>query len=98
QSLAAGGAGGAGAAGSPAQTLQPLQAYQPLQGGGYGVSPGPGGGPGGMMPRYPPGMNVGGGGGGGGGGGAPRPLDQVTCFKCKQRGHYANHCPNRHVM
>ncbi|KAI8821296.1 zinc finger CCCH domain-containing protein, partial [Fimicolochytrium jonesii] len=24
-----------------------------------------------------------------------RPLDQVTCFKCGDKGHYANHCPKR---
>lgn len=35
----------------------------------------------------------GGGGGGGGGGRNPRPLDQVTCFKCGEKGHYANKCP-----
>ncbi|KAG8946755.1 RNA-binding component of cleavage and polyadenylation factor [Tulasnella sp. 424] len=57
--------------------------------------------------------NAGGGGGGGFGGGnnfAPRPradgadgmpyrrnLDEVTCFKCGQRGHYANVCKNPNV-
>jgi len=23
------------------------------------------------------------------------PLSEITCFKCKQRGHYANRCPQR---
>ncbi|GAB6031118.1 Cleavage and polyadenylation specificity factor subunit 4 [Chamberlinius hualienensis] len=26
-----------------------------------------------------------------------RPLDQVTCFKCGERGHYANKCPKGHL-
>ena len=33
------------------------------------------------------------GGGGGGGMRMQRPLDQVTCFKCGDKGHYANKCP-----
>ncbi|KAH9407546.1 Cleavage and polyadenylation specificity factor subunit 4 [Tyrophagus putrescentiae] len=36
-------------------------------------------------------------GGGGGGGKFHRPLDQVTCFKCGERGHYANRCPKGHL-
>ncbi|CAF95292.1 unnamed protein product, partial [Tetraodon nigroviridis] len=27
----------------------------------------------------------------------PRPLDQVTCFKCGDRGHYANKCTKGHL-
>lgn len=26
-----------------------------------------------------------------------RPLDQVTCYKCGERGHYANKCPKGHL-
>lgn len=26
-----------------------------------------------------------------------RPLDQVTCFKCGEKGHYANKCPKGHL-
>jgi len=26
-----------------------------------------------------------------------RNLDEVTCFKCGEQGHYANHCPNKNV-
>lgn len=26
-----------------------------------------------------------------------RPLDEVTCFKCGDRGHYANRCPKGHL-
>ena len=26
-----------------------------------------------------------------------RPLDQVTCFKCGEKGHYANRCPKGHL-
>uniref|UniRef100_A0A8C4QTB0 Cleavage and polyadenylation specificity factor subunit 4 n=1 Tax=Eptatretus burgeri TaxID=7764 RepID=A0A8C4QTB0_EPTBU len=26
-----------------------------------------------------------------------RPLEQVTCFKCGDRGHYANKCPRSHL-
>lgn len=33
-------------------------------------------------------------GGGGGGNFVRRPLEEVTCFKCGQQGHYANKCPN----
>ncbi|EIM92200.1 uncharacterized protein STEHIDRAFT_47086 [Stereum hirsutum FP-91666 SS1] len=43
-------------------------------------------------------------GGGGGGGQGPgfnsgprRNLDEVLCFKCGEKGHYANHCRNRNV-
>ncbi|KAI8576540.1 hypothetical protein K450DRAFT_295539 [Umbelopsis ramanniana AG] len=32
--------------------------------------------------------------GGGGGNFVRRPLEEVTCFKCGQQGHYANKCPN----
>ena len=42
-----------------------------------------------------------------GGGGPPgfgsgdgkfrRPLDQVTCFKCGEKGHYANKCPKGYL-
>ncbi|KAG2171512.1 hypothetical protein INT43_008238 [Umbelopsis isabellina] len=31
---------------------------------------------------------------GGGGNFVRRPLEEVTCFKCGQQGHYANKCPN----
>jgi len=62
--------------------------------GGYG-----GGGGGG----YGGGYNAGGGRGAGADGGAGgrnferRNLDEVTCFKCGERGHYANMCRNRNV-
>lgn len=26
-----------------------------------------------------------------------RSLDQVTCFKCGEKGHYANKCPKGHL-
>ncbi|KAL1431243.1 hypothetical protein MTO96_014619 [Rhipicephalus appendiculatus] len=26
-----------------------------------------------------------------------RPLDQVTCYKCGEKGHYANKCPKGHL-
>lgn len=26
-----------------------------------------------------------------------RPLEQVTCYKCGERGHYANKCPKGHL-
>ncbi|KAJ1966764.1 Cleavage and polyadenylation specificity factor subunit 4 [Dispira parvispora] len=26
-----------------------------------------------------------------------RPLEDVTCFKCGEKGHYANHCPQRQM-
>ncbi|XP_070579776.1 cleavage and polyadenylation specificity factor subunit 4-like [Ptychodera flava] len=29
--------------------------------------------------------------------GAPRPLESVTCFKCGEKGHYANKCPKGHL-
>ena len=34
---------------------------------------------------------------GGGPGGGRRPLDQVTCFKCGEKGHYANKCPKGYL-
>ena len=62
-----------------------------------------------MVPRLPREMRFGGGGGaaaagvgaGGGGGGfgngSYRDVKAVTCFRCWQTGHYANHCPNAKV-
>ena len=56
-----------------------------------------------MMPR-PPGSapaigGVGSGAAGGGEtGGVKRDLSTITCFKCWQKGHYANACPNARVM
>ncbi|PAA49701.1 hypothetical protein BOX15_Mlig010436g1, partial [Macrostomum lignano] len=32
-----------------------------------------------------------------GGGGGPRPLSEVTCFKCGEKGHYANACHKGHL-
>ncbi|XP_002734616.1 cleavage and polyadenylation specificity factor subunit 4-like [Saccoglossus kowalevskii] len=29
--------------------------------------------------------------------GPPRPLESVTCFKCGEKGHYANRCPKGHL-
>ncbi|KZO96545.1 hypothetical protein CALVIDRAFT_481147 [Calocera viscosa TUFC12733] len=68
--------------------------YNP--GGGEGFGGGGGGGYGGGA------YNAGGAGGGPGGqaGGRNferRNLDEVTCFKCGERGHYANMCRNRNV-
>lgn len=37
------------------------------------------------------------GGGGGNDGKFRRPLDQVTCFKCGEKGHYANKCPKGYL-
>nr|XP_033818897.1 cleavage and polyadenylation specificity factor subunit 4 isoform X1 [Geotrypetes seraphini] len=31
------------------------------------------------------------------GGRGPRPLDQVTCYKCGEKGHYANRCSKGHL-
>ena len=62
--------------------------------------------------NHPGGCSGGGGGGGGGGcgggggggsfgggvgGGSYRDVKVVTCFRCWQTGHYANHCPNAKV-
>lgn len=27
----------------------------------------------------------------------PKPLEEVTCFKCGTKGHYANRCPKGHL-
>lgn len=27
----------------------------------------------------------------------PRPLEEITCFKCGTKGHYANKCPKGHL-
>ena len=35
---------------------------------------------------------------GGMGGGGMRDLSMVTCYKCYQKGHYANACPNAPAM
>lgn len=29
--------------------------------------------------------------------GPPRPLEEITCFKCGSKGHYANKCPKGHL-
>ena len=60
-----------------------------------------------MAPRLPRAMGQGFGGGGGGmggggmgggvGGSSYRDVKAVTCFRCWQQGHYANHCPNAKV-
>lgn len=30
-------------------------------------------------------------------GGPQKPLEEVTCFKCGTKGHYANRCPKGHL-
>lgn len=27
----------------------------------------------------------------------PRPIEEITCFKCGNKGHYANKCPKGHL-
>lgn len=27
----------------------------------------------------------------------PRPLEEITCYKCGTKGHYANKCPKGHL-
>lgn len=29
--------------------------------------------------------------------GPPRPLEEITCYKCGTKGHYANKCPKGHL-
>lgn len=29
--------------------------------------------------------------------GPQKPLEEVTCYKCGQKGHYANKCPKGHL-
>ena len=51
---------------------------------------------GGGMGNDPYGGGMGGMGGGMGGSGY-RDIKEVTCFRCWQKGHYANNCPNAKV-
>lgn len=27
----------------------------------------------------------------------PKPIEEITCFKCGNKGHYANKCPKGHL-
>lgn len=29
--------------------------------------------------------------------GPPKPLEEITCYKCGAKGHYANKCPKGHL-
>lgn len=46
---------------------------------------------------YAPHPGYGMGGMGGGPRLPPKPIEEITCFKCGNKGHYANKCPKGHL-
>ncbi|KAJ7181740.1 hypothetical protein C8R43DRAFT_279316 [Mycena crocata] len=79
--------------GHPKPGLPPPEAYEPPLAPSIEGPPPPGFGQYGEYNRNFQGGNT----SFGGNGPARRNLDEVLCFKCGEKGHYANHCRNRNV-